>query len=84
LVTGIIILEHVYHELTLKIETGPLFPVEIYIAVYNYFHHNDETFNFKKSNVATAHPTAAELRGITNQMNLYLVIIGLQLSFMNL
>jgi len=32
LVTGIIIWEQVYHELTLKIETTPSFPVEIYIS----------------------------------------------------
>ena len=48
LITGIIIWGQVYHELTLKIETGPLFPVEIYIAVYNNCHHNDDTFNFEK------------------------------------
>ena len=48
LVAGIIICNQVYHELTLKIETGPLFPLEIYIPFYNNGHHNDDSFTFEK------------------------------------
>ena len=33
-IAGIIIGRKVYHELTLKIETGPLFPVEIYLLKF--------------------------------------------------
>ena len=41
LVAGIIIWNKDYHELTLKIGTGPLFPLEIYITIYNICHDND-------------------------------------------
>ena len=41
LVAGIISSHKVYHELPLKIETGPLFPLEIYIQFYNKRHHDD-------------------------------------------
>ncbi len=48
LVSGIIICNKVYHELRLKIETGPLFPLETYIAIYKNCHHDDDRFNFEK------------------------------------
>ena len=47
-IASIIICNKVYHELTLKIETGPLFPMEIYITIYNNRHHNDDSFIFEK------------------------------------
>jgi len=40
----------VCHELTLKIETRPLFQLEIYIMFYNCCHHNDGTVHAQKLN----------------------------------
>ncbi len=48
LVAGMIIWDKVYHELSLKIETGPLFPLEIYIQFYNYCHHNEVILTSEK------------------------------------
>lgn len=42
LVAGIFICRKVHHELSLKIETGPLFQLEIYIIFYINSHHDDD------------------------------------------